>query len=170
GRLGDIALARKRRRQARRPGDRRRRMVRAEDARPGNGVSGENLGIDVMTAAALGLQVTFVDQQFVGERHGVAGDAELARENAGGRQVSAERYLAFQDRRHQHLPNLRLKAHLALEGEMDQLVPERTGFAHAKDHSSRAPEASWPSAARSTGSGPIWPTGVRSKLIVLCGL
>ena len=145
-------------------------MVSGEDTRPGNGAPSENVRIDVMATAAFGLQITFVHQQFVRERHGVAGYAELARENARGRQVSAERYLAFEDRRHQHLPNLRLEAHLALEGEMDQLVPEWTGFAHAKDHSSRAPEASWPSAARSTGSGPIWPTGVRSKLIVLCGL
>ena len=86
-----------------------------------------------MAAAALGPQIALVDEQLVGERDRVAGNAELLREPARRGQRHADRDVPVEDRRDQHFANLRLQADLALERELDELVPHRCLRArHAK--------------------------------------
>ena len=131
--LDDVALTRNREthprfpsghgwraRERRRPGTRRR-------------AASEDFCVDEVAAAALGPQVTLIDEQFVGERDGVAGDAELLRQHARRRQRHAGRDVPVEYRRDQHFANLCLQADLALEGELNQLVPHRCLRArHAK--------------------------------------
>ena len=87
------------------------------------GAAGDDFGVDEMAAAALRQQVAFVDEELVGKRNRVPGNAELRGEHARGRQRDTYGNVAVQDRGDEHFADLRLQPHLAAKGKLDQLVP-----------------------------------------------
>src|SRR6185312_14790149 len=120
--LDDVALRRYAAAQARRPVDRRWRI--ADTGRPRQSdAPGHDLRIDVVPATAFRQQVAFVDQQFVGQRNGVARNAKLRRQDARRRQRDADRNVAIEDRGDEHFADLRLQSDLAAKREVDELIP-----------------------------------------------
>src|SRR4030095_12779086 len=89
------------------------------------GPPADNVGVDEMPAAALGSQVAFLDEQFVCQRDRVARYPELLRKDARRRQRHTDRDLPVEYCRDQHFANLPLQTDLALESELDQLIPHR---------------------------------------------
>ena len=87
------------------------------------GTPGDDFGVHEMAAAALRQQVAFVDEELVGKRNRVPGNAELRGEHARGRQRDTHGNVAVQDRGDEHFADLRLQPHLAAKGKLDQLVP-----------------------------------------------
>ena len=70
--------------------------------------------VDVIAAALARDQVTLVDQLLVGQHHGIARDAEMARQFARRRQRNFERQLVVENRADDHLAQLALVADLAV--------------------------------------------------------
>ena len=116
-RCGETAPRMPLRSTGRAPGQRWRAAARQPDA------AGDDFGIDEVAAAALRQQVAFVDEQLVGKRNRVAGDAELRGKHARGRQRDTDGNVAVQDGGDEHLADLRLRPDLAAKRKLDQLVP-----------------------------------------------